>query len=215
MAEVLLKAEKRTDLKRSASKQMRKAGFIPGVFYGAGEKSVAIRSNELALKPIVFSSESQIVNLELEGESKPYSCILKDVQFDPVSGKMVHFDLLCLKEGEKINIEVSIILKGSAIGVREGGLVQHSLYKVEVLCLPQNIPPHIDIDITNLAIGDSVKISDIKIEGVEFLNDQNASIVSVVPPTVEAVEPTVEATTEAPAEPEVISKGKKEEEEKK
>jgi large subunit ribosomal protein L25 len=215
MAEIILKAERRTDFKKSISNQMRKAGFIPGIYYSFGEEPISIKVNELALRPLVFTSESNIVSLQVEGENKPLSCILKDTQFEPITGRIIHFDLLGLKEGEKITIEVSLILKGSAIGVKEGGIVQHNLHKLEIECLPQNIPPHIDVDISNLAIGDSIKVSDIKVEGIEILNDENASIVSVVPPTMEEVKPEEAATTdEAPAEPEVISKGKKEEEEK-
>ena len=216
MAEIILKAERRTDLKKSTSNQMRKAGIIPGIYYSFGEEPISIKVSEHALRPLVFTSESNLVSLQIEGEKKPISCILKDTQFEPVSGKIIHFDLLGLKEGEKLTIEVSIILKGSAIGVKEGGIVQHNLHKLEIECLPQNIPPHIDVDISNLAIGDSIKVSDIKVEGIEILNDENASIVSVVPPTLEEVKPEEAAVTEeAPAEPEVISKGKKEETEEK
>ncbi len=216
MAEIILKAERRTEFKKSISNQMRKSGIIPGIYYSYGEEPIPIKASELALRPLVFTSESNIVSLQIEGEKKPLSCILKDTQFEPVTGRIIHFDLIGLKEGEMINIEVSIILKGNAIGVKEGGIVQHNLHKLEIKCLPQNIPPHIDVDITNLGIGDSIKVSDIKIEGIEILNDENASIVSVVPPTVEA-KPEEAATTEgeAPAEPEVISKGKKEEAEEK
>ncbi|MFA5403970.1 MAG: 50S ribosomal protein L25 [Ignavibacteria bacterium] len=215
MAEIILKAERRTDFKKSISNQMRKAGFIPGIYYSFGEEPISIKVNELALRPLVFTSESNIVSLNIEGEKKPLNCILKDTQFEPITGRIIHFDLLGLKEGEKLTIEVSIILKGSAIGVKEGGIVQHNLHKLEIECLPQNIPPHIDVDISNLNIGDSIKVSDIKVEGIEILNDENASIVSVVPPVIEAKPEDAAAADEAPAEPEVISKGKKEEEEKK
>jgi large subunit ribosomal protein L25 len=215
MAEIILKAERRTDFKKSTSNQMRKAGTIPGIFYSFGEEPIPIKVNELALRPLVFTSESHIVSLQIEGENKPLSCILKDTQFEPISSRVIHFDLLGLKEGEKLTIEVSIILKGSAIGVKEGGIVQHNLHKLQLECLPQNIPPHIDVDISGLNIGDSIKVSDIKIEGIEIMNDEGASIVSVVPPTLEEVKPEEAAAAEAPAEPEVISKGKKEETEEK
>jgi large subunit ribosomal protein L25 len=214
MAEIILKAERRTDFKKSTSNQMRKAGFIPGIFYSFGEEPIPIKVNELALRPLVFTSESHIVSLQIEGDNKTMSCILKDTQFEPISSRIIHFDLLGLKEGEKLTIEVSIILKGSAIGVKEGGIVQHNLHKLELECLPQNIPPHIDVDISGLNIGDSIKVSDIKIEGIEILNELNASIVSVVPPVIEA-KPEEVVAAEAPAEPEVISKGKKEETEEK
>ena len=212
MAEIILKAEKRSEFKKSSSKQLRKSGVIPGIFYLSGEQNIPIKVNELSIRPLVFTSESHIVNLQIEGE-KPFSCILKDVQFDPITTKITHFDLIGLKEGEEITIEVTVILKGTAAGSKEGGIVQHNLHKLEVKCLPQNIPGHIDIDISNLNIGDSIKVGNIKIEGVNILNDENASIVSVIPPVIEA-EVAAAPVTEEAAEPEVISKGKKEEEEK-
>jgi large subunit ribosomal protein L25 len=210
MAELSIKATKRAEFKKSLSKQMRNTGTIPGIFYGGGEKNIPIAINELVLRPVIYTSESYIINLSIEGEEKPFSCILKNVQFGPLTDKPIHFDLLGLKEGEKLNLDVTIILKGAAVGIKDGGILQHTLHKLQVECLPQHIPSHIDVDISNLKIGDSVKVGDIKIEGVEILAEANAAIVSVVPPVIEKVaeEAVVEATT---AEPEVITKGKKEE----
>jgi len=214
MPEIQLKAEKRTEFKKSTAKTYRKKGFIPGVFYGAGQQSIPIAITELSLRPLIYSSESQIVNLEIEGETKPFSCIIKDVQYDPINTKPIHFDLLALREGEVINIEVNVKLMGNAPGVREGGIVQHILHKLEIECMPQNIPPHIDIDISHLNINDSIKVGDINLEGIKILNDENAAIVSVSPPAIveEAKPAEAAAPAEAPAEPEVISKGKKEKE---
>ena len=213
MAEIQLKAEKRTGFKKSTAKTYRKNGFIPGIFYGTGDSSIPIAISELALRPIIFTNESHIVNLEIEGESKPYSCILKDVQFDPIQTRPVHFDLMALTEGESINIEVNVQLTGTAPGIKEGGVLQHILHKLEIECLPQFIPSFIGVDISRLGINDSIKVSDIKLEGIKILNDENAAIVSVLPPTiVEEAKPEVTAEA-AVAEPEVISKGKKEKEE--
>lgn len=210
MAEITLKAQKRELFKKSISKALRKSGFIPGIVYGHGEANIPIKASELSLRPIVFSSEAQVVKLEIEGEPHPINCILKDTQFDPISGRLIHFDLLTLRAGEKITIEVPVVLKGTAAGVKEGGLLQHILHKLDVECSSQNIIPHIDVDITNLQIGDSIKVSDIKIEGIRILNDETAAIVAVIPPTVTAAEAETPAATET-AEPEVIGKGKKEE----
>lgn len=211
MTELTLKAKKRTEFKRSVSRQLRVAGNIPGIYYGHGEEPIAIQASELSLRPILFSSEAHIINLEVEGGDKVLNCILKDVQYDPIHNRPIHFDLIALKEGETIELEVTVKLNGTAIGIKNGGILQHSLHKLDIECLPQNIPSHIDIDITNLDVGDSVRVSDIKMEGIVILNDENASIVSVVTPTVEKVEEPV-VTEAATAEPEVIAKGKKEEE---
>jgi large subunit ribosomal protein L25 len=211
MAEVTLKAEKREEFKKSLSKQMRKAGNVPGIFYGHQAGNIPIVINELALRPVIFTSESHIINLEIAGESTPYSCIMKDVQFDPIKNRPIHFDLLALREGEKLNLDINVVIKGSAVGVKDGGILQQSLHKLQIECLPQNIPSHIAVDITNLLIGDSIRVGDIKLEGVTILNDESASIVTVVPPQAEEA-PAEAAPAEETAEPEVIAKGKKEEE---
>ena len=211
MSELILKAEKRSGFKRSTSRQMRNAGYVPGIYYINGGENIAIKATELSLRPVVFTDESHVINLEVEGEPKPFSCILKDVQFDPITSRLIHFDLLGLKAGEMINLEIPIALMGNAPGVKDGGILQHILHKVEVKCLPQNIPSHIEIDISALSIGDAIKVSDITIENVEILNEPNATVVSVVQPAaVAATEETVPAE-EGTAEPEVITKGKKEE----
>jgi large subunit ribosomal protein L25 len=137
---------------------------------------------------------------------------MKDVQFHPVSDKPLHFDLIALKEGETIQIEVSVHLVGNAIGVKEGGVVQHILHKLDVECLPKNIPSHIDVDVSELNVNDSLKVGDIKADNFKILNEETASVVSVVPPTVEK-EVLPEVTDEEPTEPEVIGKAKKDDEE--
>lgn len=209
MSEINLKAEKRSDFKRSTSRQLRKSGFVPGVYYIHGGDNIAIKAPELSLRPVISTTESRVINLDIEGEIR--QCILKDVQFDPVTSKLIHFDLLGLKAGEKIRVEVPVKLSGNPIGIKEGGLLQFIMHKLEINCLPQNLPSHIDLEVSGLGIGDSIKVSDVKLENIEFLDEEHAVIVSVVPPTLVAEE-TPAAETEAPAEPEVITKGKKEEE---
>lgn len=220
MAEINLKVQKRTEFKKSLSKDLRNEGFIPGIFYGRGVEPTPVVAKESDMRPLIYTSESRVINLSIEGEDKGHSCIIKDIQFDPIKTRPIHFDLLALTEGEKITLEVNVILKGSAIGIKDGGVLQHTLHKLDIECIPQNIPPQIEVDVTNLSIGDSVKAGDIKLEGIEILNDANASVVSVVPPAVdkEAEEAAAAAAAAAAegeekiAEPEVIAKGKKEEE---
>ena len=124
-----------------------------------------------------------------------------------------HFDLLGISENEKIKVEVPIKLVGAPVGVRDGGVVQHTLHSLEVECLPMYIPSHIDVEIAALAIGDAIHIGDLKIENVEIFGTPTATIVAVVPPAVEKVEGAAAEGETAAAEPEVIAKGKKDEEE--
>jgi len=215
MAETKLKVQKREESKISILNQNRKKGLIPGVLYGHNVESTPIFADEMVMRALIYTSEARVINLTIEGEENSYSCILKHVQFEPLKNRPIHFDLFSPKEGEKISHEVNVIRTGNAAGIKEGGILQHSLHKLEIECLPQNIPPHIEVEISGLSIGDSVRVSDIKLEGIDILNDANASIASVVPPTIEKTAETAAETTDEgkSSEPEVISKGKKEEEE--
>jgi large subunit ribosomal protein L25 len=213
MPELSLKVQKRLEFKKSKSKEYRKSGMIPGVLYGAGEKNTPIVASEISLRPFIDTSESYIINLDIEGEKKTVNCILKDVQFEPLDNQPIHFDLLALRKGESINIEINVVTKGTAVGVKEGGVLQHVIHKLDIQCLPKDIPSHVEIDVSELQIGDSIKVSAIKLENVTILNDENSAVAIVVPPTIEK-EPEVEEEEEEEEEgeePEVISKGKKEE----
>ncbi len=211
MATVNLSAQKRDDLGNSTTKTARKKGFIPGVFYHKDAPAVAISVKDTALNPFVYTSEVSIINLQIEGSDKGQNCILKDVQFDPVSDKPIHFDLLGISENETIRVEVPLKLVGAPIGVRDGGVIQHTLHSLEVECLPMYIPSHIDVEIAALGIGDSIHIGDLKLENVEIHGSPDQIIVAVVPPAVEKAEGAAEGEA-ATAEPEVITKGKKDEE---
>ena len=220
MAVLNLNARKREEIASSSMKSSRSKGSVPGVFYRRDVPSIPIYVKDIALKPFIYTSEVNIINLKIEGLKDAYSCILKDVQFDPVTDIPIHFDLLGISENEKIKLEVPITLTGSPAGVKEGGILQHSVHKVDVECLPKNIPSHIEVNIESLNIGDSIHIGDLEVKDFEILDSPDTTIVAVVPPTVEKVEaPTVEgeegeevpAEGEEAAEPEVISKGKKEE----
>ncbi len=188
---------------------MRTSGYVPGIYYIHGGENIAIKAPELALRPVVFTTESNVINLEVEGEPKPFSCILKAVQFHPITSRIIHFDLIGLKENEMIELEIPVALKGNAVGIKDGGQLQFILHRLNVKCLPKDIPSHIDIEITNLKVSESIKVSDIKIDNVEILNDEHAVVVSVVQPAAATEEKPAE--TEGAAEPEVIAKGKKEE----
>lgn len=217
MAVTNLSASKRDNAGNSVLKANRKKGNIPGVLYSRTIKPIPIYVKETVLKTFTHTSDVNIINLSIDGASESYNCILKDVQFDPVSDRPVHFDLFGVSETERITLEIPLVLKGTAAGVKDGGIVQHVLHKVEVECLPKDIPSHIDVDISALMIGDAVHIGDLKHENYELVGNPDSTIVSVVPPAVEKVEtPAAEGeVAETTVEPEVISKGKKEEEEEK
>ena len=216
MAATNLTALKREDVGKSTVKGNRKKGNIPGVIYSREIKPIPIYVKETVLKTFTHTSDVKIINLNIEGATGVYSCILKDVQFDQISDRPVHFDLLGISENETIKIEIPLVLVGAPVGIKDGGVVQHTMHKVEVECLPKDIPSHIDINIESLKIGDSIHVSDITLVNFEILDNPDSTIVSVVPPAVEKVETPETAAVEgaeAVAEPEVIAKGKKDEEE--
>lgn len=213
MSEVVLNAEPR-EVKGKRVKHARKLGQIPGVFYAHGEQSLNIQVPKISLDPLIYTSETHIINLHLKDGSLK-KCILRDVQFDPVSDRPIHFDLLGLQENEKLTIDVPIVLTGGTPkGVREGGMIQHIIHKLRVSCFPKDIPDKIEVDVGNLEINQSVHVNELTVPNVTVLDNPDNPVVSVVPPTViKEPEPLVAAEEEM-AEPEVVGKGKKEEEEK-
>lgn len=212
MAQVTLSGIKRELGHQSTLTELRKKGYIPAVYYAHGEGNIYLAVPEAKLKPIIFSAETYLINLEIEGLGVK-TCILKEFQLDPVTDKIIHVDFHGLKAGEKVTVEVAVHLVGTPIGVREGGLLQHALHKIEIECLPTEIPDKIDVDVSKLKIGDSIHVKDLNIPSLRFVSNPEATIVSVIH---KALHKEVEVSgieTEEKAEPEVIQKGKKTEEE--
>ncbi len=209
MEKVVLKANVRTKTSKNSINRLRREGRVPGVFYSKHSQPVSIDVFENLIKPFVYTSETHLISLQIN-ENEEHDCVIKDVQFDPVTDKIIHFDLLGLTVGEKFQLEVPIQYHGSPVGVKEGGVLQTSLHKLEIECLPIDIPQHIDLNIQELKLGDAIHVSDLNIEGITFLNPEDTLIVAIVHPKAEK-EPTAEGAEEAQTEPEVVGKVKEEE----
>lgn len=211
MSEFVLEAEIR-ELTGKRAKHTREAGMVPGVFYARKEAALNIQVPGPGLDPLVFTSETHVIDLRLkDGTSR--KCILRDVQFDPVTDRPVHFDLQGLKENEKLTIEVPVVLTGGIPqGVKDGGMVQHVLHRLRISCLPKDIPERVEIDITNLGINHSIHVRDLKIANVTVLESADSAVVGVLPPTVVKEAEVAPVVEEAIKEPEVVGKGKKPEE---
>ncbi len=211
MSEIVLNADVRETVGKHA-KHTRARGYVPGVFYSRGEKNVTLEVPTPALDPLIHTSETHIIDLRLkDGSSK--KCILRDVQFDPVSDLPVHFDLQGLKENEKLTIEVPIVLiGGTPKGVKDGGMVQQMIHRLKVSCLPKDIPEKIEINIAELEINHSVHVREVQLQNVTILESLDNPIVGVMPPTLVKEEEAAPAAEAVAAEPEVIGKGKKPEE---
>jgi large subunit ribosomal protein L25 len=207
MSEILLSARRR-EAGRSKARVLRRQGIVPGVFYYHGEEPISVAATELALRPLIYTAESHVIRLRLE-DGVEKTCILKDITFDPMSDRPTHFDLQGVAADEMMTAEVPVVLVGQSIGHRDGGVVDFVLHKIEVTCLPADLPEHIEIDITNLAIGDAVHVGDLTSDKYTFVTAADATIVSV---THSRAGESDAAATAAATEPELVgAKGKEKE----
>lgn len=178
MAERSLAAKKREISTKGAVNALRREGNVPGVLYAKGIDPIAFYVSENAINPLVFTKENYIVNFELEGEVS-HKAVIKDVQFDPVSDRIRHFDLHGLTAGHLIQMEVPVNFVGQAAGVKAGGNIQYHMHKLSVECLPANIPSHLDIDVTDLNAGQALYARDLNFEGIKVITPGTLMLVSV------------------------------------
>jgi large subunit ribosomal protein L25 len=215
MAVIQLKGSKREAIGKGGARRARAAGLIPGVLYGHGETPVPVavdfKEFEIALRS--HKGGNAIVNLNVG--SGDVTALVRDVQLDPLSRRIIHLDFQHISLTEQIVVEVVLHLVGTPIGVKDGGgILEHIVRTVEVRCLPTAIPPSIDVDVTALNIGENLHVRDIVVSGFEMVTEADVTIAAVVAPAAEEVAAPVAAeegaaATEA-AEPEVVAaKGKK------
>ncbi len=183
MGALTLKVARR-ETGKQVSKRIRRDGRVPGIFYMKDTEPINISTEPLSLRPVVYTSQTRVISLEVEGDKDIRECVLKDVVFDPITDNIVHFDLLGIKKGQKLTVEIPIILTGQAEGVREGGVLQHVLHRLKVTCTPGKLREQIEIDISELKIGDAIHLSDIDTENFEVDIADSAVICSVIPPRV-------------------------------
>src|SRR4030042_2445687 len=204
-----LTVEPRTDVGKNASRRLRRGGFIPGVLYSHGEsEAVKIPRKDFFKLFRGKISESVIFDIHTgtdKGADEKMAYV-KDYQMDPVTGEILHLDLFKVTKGEKIHTNVPIEFVGIAKGTKLGGILEVDLRGIEVECLPKDLPEKIQIDVTNLAVGDSIHVKDVALdEGVKIMSNLEASIASVHVPKVVVIEEKVEEV--APVEGEVEGEG--------
>jgi len=214
---VELKANLREEKGKELNKKLRAEGLVPGVVYRKGETTLSLKidTRNLAKALRTDAGENVIIKLFVEGDKKKKEriVVIKELQKDPVKDSLVHVDLNEISLTETLKVKVPIVSKGEAVGVKqEGGVLQHVMWEVEVECLPTNIPDKIETDISNLKIGDTLIIKDIRPpEGVKILADLESIVFSVE--HVKVVEEAVVAPAEGEgAEPELIREKKEKEE---
>lgn len=182
MKEVALNAQKR-DSGKTAAKLIRNDELIPGVYYRKGSENINIKVEPLDLRPIVYTSNTKLVALNIEGINEPLHCVLKDVTFDPVTDKITHFDLLGIKKDQKLTVQVPLKLVGQSPGVRAGGRLQQTLHKVKVTCYPDDLVEHFDVDLSGLGMGDTFYLKDLKnVDRIEFDIQINTPVCHVTKP---------------------------------
>jgi large subunit ribosomal protein L25 len=214
MPVIPLSGTRREQLGKGGARKARAAGQIPAVLYGHGETPIPVAIGARAFEVALHKHEggNPIVSLAVGGGE--YTALIRDVQYDPVSHDILHLDFQHISLTETVEVKVALHFEGLAIGVKDGGgILEHIMREVEVRCLPTAIPPAISVDVSRLNIGDSIHVSELSVPNVVILTDPTATVATVVPPTVMEEKPAEEAAVaEAAAEPEVIAKGKKEEE---
>jgi len=202
---VIIKAEKREERGKNDSRRLRQSGKVPVIVYGGGGEPVAAAVNLKDLAAILRSDSGQntIFSLDMTGEGTG-DVIFHDRQIDPLRGRLVHADLRRLAKGEKIEVTVPIHIIGEAAGLdEEGAVLNQQMREIKVLCEPSKIPEFIEADVTNLAVGDSIHISDLKFgEGIEVHELPETVVASVVIVKEEELEPQLEEA----AEPEIVGK---------
>lgn len=213
MEEIVLDVQQREDLGRGKVKHLRGEGFTPAVVYAQGKESLAIKISTHDLVRLVHQHrlESMVINLKVKDDknNKARPCLIKEIQYDPVTGNIVHVDFNEISLTKAIKVNVPVVAKGEAIGVKqEGGSLEHVLWEVEVECLPADIPKNIEVDVSALKIGDAIHVKDITLpSNVKALTDPGAIVLSVAAPMKEEVA-AAPVEGEVTQEPEVIKEKK-------
>ena len=215
MERINIRAMKRQETGKGAARTLRRNNMIPAVLYRGGA-SIPIKFSKKELSQFINTTAGEQVMVTLQfddGESRP--ALMKEYQLDPVKSELYHADFFEISLTEKVKVTVHITPVGEPIGVkRDKGILQYLLREIEVECLPDKIPGHIEIDISALEIGQSSRVSDLGLgQDIKVLTDSDEVLVNVIAPAVEEVAP-VEVAAPEVAEPEIVKKGKKEEEEK-
>lgn len=183
MKEIEVKGQKRTDLGKKAAKAMRKENLIPCNLYGEAKnadgapEAMSIACPMSELRKIVYTPHIYVIKLVIDGEER--TAILKELQFHPVTDALLHVDFYEVNDQKPITIGIPVKLNGLAQGVRDGGRMNLSIRKINVTAKYQDIPEHLDIDVTSLTIGKSIKVGDLHYEGLEMATSKNVVVCSI------------------------------------
>jgi large subunit ribosomal protein L25 len=218
MAIVSFNATARDQAGKGAARTLRSKGLIPAVIYGHGRDPQPLSLNARDLDKLLghIQAESTVIEVSVGGTTS--KTLIREIQRHPIKRQILHVDFQALVAGEKVTVSIPIVLEGIPEGVRlGGGVLDQTLRELEIEVDPSSIPDHIEFDVTNMVIGDSVHVSDLKMpEGVEVLDDPETSVAVLAAPRAVIEETAVTEPVEGAegvAEPEVIGKGPGDEEE--
>ena len=199
MPEYKLAAENRSDAGKGAARRLRASGRVPAVLYGHGTKPQHLSVDARQFGQALRTDAGVNVLISLEVGRDQHLALAKEIQRHPVKGNLIHVDFIQVRRGEKVHVQVPVHLVGEAPGAREGGILDQDLYQLNVEAEVTAVPEAVDADVSGLGIGDVLRVADLKApDGAAILDDSEASVVSVVAPTVEA-EPEAEEAEEGEA----------------
>ncbi|TLX76974.1 50S ribosomal protein L25/general stress protein Ctc [Labilibacter sediminis] len=176
MQKIELKGSKREVIGKKATKELRKEDKVPGVLYG-GKEVIHFVIEEKQLKGLVYTPNVYIVSLDVDGEK--FEAIMQDIQFHPVSDKVLHVDFLQIFEDKPVVIEIPVVLNGFAEGVKAGGKLTLEQRKLRAKALPANLPDTLEVSIDHLKLGDSVQVGELSFDNLELLNAKNSVVAAV------------------------------------
>ena len=182
MKEIKVSGQKRTDLGKKASKLLRKEGLVPCNLYGEAHKdgkpvAVSFAAPMAELRKVVYTPHIYVIELVIDGES--HTAVLKELQFHPVTDALLHIDFYEVNDQKPITIGVPVKLSGLTQGVRDGGRMNMSIRKINVKAPYQQIPEHLDIDVTGLQLGKSIKVGELSFEGLELVTPKEVVVCSI------------------------------------
>ena len=219
MERMELEAKLRKERGKGPSRRLRQEGSIPAILYGMGKENLPLEIRARELEGIISKGgESLVFDLKVfrDGGEEKRPVIIRETQYHPVRGDILHIDLYEISLRKKLSTKVPLLVKGEAAGVKEGGILEHRLRELEVECLPTEIPKNIPVDVSSLGIGDSIHVRELMVkEGVKILTDGESVVLSVIPPTVEEVAEVEEVKEEVEVKEEEAKEEVKEEEAKK
>ncbi len=169
----------RKDVGTKFSKQLRAEGNVPCVLYGADDH-VHFSAPMYLFKDLVYTPEAYLVKLNIEGTE--YDAIMQDIQFHPVSEMILHVDFFRITKGTYVKMDIPVKTVGASEGVKAGGVLYVKNRKLKVRALPKDLPDFIEVDITNLTLGSSLKVEDIEVEGLEFVMNGKVTVIQITVP---------------------------------